>query len=189
MTELTFYPSTTASDAVLTFFGHDPYIETFWLRCLGPTATLLASELSFRALYEQERFVFDAAELSQCMGTGARDGHSAPILKQLIRLSRLHILEQVDEYSFSVPTTLPMLPAMLLAKLGSSHLSWHHEWIYRLVDEPVITQRRRALGLQSRLEAMGMSAQRIQSALYASGLHPSIIGEIVSRNISQDSSA
>lgn len=189
MSEITIHPTFTQSDSTYSFFAYDPYIETFWLPALGPTASLLINELSLRALISKDTQIISTRGLSQKIGVGARAGRSSPINKQLTRLVNAGIVQHIAENEYMVPRSIKPLSKYMLGRLNSDLVLEHDSWICRLSISPLSTQRRRAKALTSRLEIMGLNQSTIREILSSSGLHPSVIGELIRSNISPHLSA
>lgn len=189
MSEITIHPTYTQSDSTYSFFAHDPYIETFWLPALGPTAALLINELSLRALISKNTQVINTRWLSERIGIGARDGRSSPIHKQLTRLVGTGLIQNLAENEYMVPRTIKPLSKYMLRRFNDDLALEHETWMVRLSISPLSTQRRRAKSLISRLEIMGLDHSKIQEILLACGLHPSVIGESVQSTISPHLSA
>ncbi len=181
MNTLVFHPTDVAADATHSFFAHDPYIETFWLPLLGPTATWLMNDLCLRALIQQDSFSLQLNEISLRIGIGSREGSSSPVMKQLSRLCQAHVLYRHGENEYLVPRTIEPPRTEMFYKL-KEHKRLHHKlWMTRLLDSPAETQRRRIRALVTRLEMMGFNAPIISTTLLATGLHPSIIGEAIAQ--------
>ncbi len=189
MTILTFHPTRTHADATLSFFGYDPYIEAFWLPAVGPTATWLINSLCLRALITSDTFSLSASELSTCVGTGMREGHSSPVHKQLTRLCQVGIFQEINASEYLVPRTIAPFTSYHARKLTDSQRNEHDQWMNRLNVSPLDTQRRRAQYLLTRLETIGLSESTIHSTLHGTGLHPSIIGEVIAGHTSRQNSA
>jgi len=179
MDELIFYPTSVKVDATNSFFAYDPYIEAFWLKILGPTATLLTNHLTINSMINTGAFKSELGTLSAQMGTGMRSGNQSPVAKQLKRLVQNEIIFQISENEFLVPKSLRAMNQIQIAKLSEKQRSEHEQWISRLNVSPLSTQRKRMKSLLSRLDLVGMDTKSIQNAISSCGLHPSIIGEAI----------
>lgn len=179
MNTLTFHPSDVAVDATSSFFAYDPYIETFWLPVLGPTATWLMNELCFQALTSSGSFTIPTHEMSLRVGTGSREGTSSPVVKQLSRLCQAHVVYRYSQSEYLVPRTIEPVKKPLILKLSDEQLARHEKWMDRLQTSPAETQKKRVRALVTRLEMMGSSEATISTALLSTGLHPSIIGQAI----------
>lgn len=184
MSEITVHPTFIQCDSTFSFFAFDPYIERFWLRALGPTATLLLNELTIRALISTSTQQLPVIELSRTLGIGARIGKSSPIYKQLNRLTNIGMLIANDKGEYLVPRTIKPLPDYILNKLDNEVKVDHAGWMDRLAISPLSTQRKRIRYLLNLLDSMGVSRAIQNDILGTCGLHPSIIGEFVQNTIS-----
>jgi len=179
MDELIFYPTNVKVDATNSFFAYDPYIETFWLKVLGPTATLLTNYLTMNSMTNKGAFKAELSDLSFELGTGARSGKQSPVSKQLKRLVQNEIIFQISDNEFLVPKCISPMSGMQLSKLDIRNRNCHEVWIHRLNISPLSTQRKRMKSLLCRLDLIGVERQAIENAISSCGLHPSIIGEAI----------
>jgi len=179
MDEIIFYPTNVKVDATNSFFAYDPYVETFWLKVLGPTATLLTNYLSMNSITNRNAFKADLSELSFELGTGVRSGKQSPVSKQLKRLVQNEIIFQISENEFLVPKCISPMKVMQLSKLDNQNRIRHEVWMQRLNISPLSTQRKRMKSLLCRLDLTGADKQSVANAISSCGLHPSIIGEAI----------
>jgi hypothetical protein len=179
MSIITFVPQPQEVDSTLSFFAHDPYIERFWQPFIGPSATVLLNILSTQPHMGHEPFSFTREELSLRIGTGNRSGNSSPVVKQLNRLHQFKLIEQVQPELFSVHSHIGLLSPHLITRLSTHDRIFHEMWIQQLVEHPGRTQKRRAHHLVTTLAMMGYHDSVIEGAIERSGLHPSVIGEII----------
>lgn len=177
MDELLFYPTQIKADATNSFFAYDPYIEAFWLKILGPTATLLANHLTLNSMTHKKAFGSGLGSLSKELGTGFRTGKQSPVSKQLKRLVQFEVIFQIQEHEFLVPKCWSSLNPLQISKLDVSHQHQHDLWIQRLNISPLSTQRKRMKSLLCRFDHIGSDIVSIRNAISSCGLHPSIIGE------------
>lgn len=178
MTTVTFISIQPNTNSTTSFLANDPYIDTFWLPLLGPTATLLLNSLMSRALYEHDQFDIELNKLSMSIGVGNREGSASPIAKNLKRLSDFGLLSKHNE-KYYVPTSIDTIEENHLRKLNSALQLEHKKWLVHLNADPVSTQRQKARFVYSSLMLKSASTIKIRTALSRSGLHPSIIGETI----------
>ena len=178
MTLLAFIPISPNNNSTISFLANDPYIDTFWLPFLGPTATLLLHHLMTKALCETQEFEIIASELSSHIGVGNRDGTSSPMMKNLKRLCNFGLISNYNE-KFYIPTNIEILPLSQLRKHDVAIQGQHQDWIEKLKGNPLNTQRQKARFLFISLQIKSVNSSKIHTALSRSGLHPSIIGETI----------
>jgi hypothetical protein len=97
-----------------------PYVETFWLPVIGPTATLMLRFIG-RHVTTSSYKVFDPAEVSFCLGVSARTGRHSAMPKTVKRLTyfNLAVIDSNDDdtdYRVTIPPSLPEVPAPLRHK-------------------------------------------------------------------------
>lgn len=177
MMELVFYPTQIKVDATNSFYAHDPYIEQFWLKILGPTATLLVNHLVLKSMTSNKAYKPNLNDLSMVLGTGSRSGVGCPASKQLKRLVSHQMIFQIQDNEYLVPKCVGVLSSHMLSKLDSTTQNQHETWMARLNISPLSTQRKRMRTLLSLLDHMGATKAEIETAIASCGLHPSIIGE------------
>ena len=178
MTSIIFIPIQPVNNSTSSFLANDPYINTFWLPILGPTATLLLNSLLTRALCETEPWEQEVNDLSKSIGVGNREGNSSPIVKNLKRLCYFGLISKYQD-KYYVPTNIPNIEQNNLRKLNISLQSEHSLWINNLNSDPMTTQRQKALFICANFKLKSTKTNKIFTALSRSGLHPSIIGETI----------
>lgn len=178
MTTITFTPIQANNNSTSSFLANDPYINTFWLPILGPTATLLLNHLMSSALCEYDEFVMDLAELSSTIGVGNREGNSSPIVKNLKRLCDFGLISKYQE-RYYIPTNIEPMCENHLRKLNTKLQCEHSAWLNNLNQNPLLTQRQKARFVYISLTLKSINQNKIQTALSRTGLHPSIIGEAI----------
>ncbi len=183
MDELIFYPTKIKVDATNSFFAYDPYIETFWLKILGPTATLLTNYLVLRSMTSKNEYRMALSNLSFQLGTGLRSGKQSPVFKQLRRLCENELLYQISENEFLVPKSIKPLSQHQLRRFEGQLRVEHDDWIQKINISPLSTQKKRIRALLARLDLLGAQQQEFNNAISSCGLHPSIIGEVIATSM------
>jgi hypothetical protein len=106
-------------DGLVDATGHEassPYVETFWLPILGPTATLLWRRLARHLDASPEGVELDLPSTARALGV--RDGAGRPtrLRRALARLMRFELARPSGE-ALAVRRRLPTLSAHLAAQL------------------------------------------------------------------------
>lgn len=97
-----------------------PYVETFWLPAIGPTAMLMLRFVG-RHVTTAHYKVFDPAEVGICLGISASSGRNSPMAKTVKRLTYfdLAVIDSGDDdtnYRVTIPAAVPEVPARLHRK-------------------------------------------------------------------------
>lgn len=108
--------------------GHVPYVETFWLPILGPTATWLLRRCNSH-LDARNPGPMPTALLSQCLGLGDGISRASKLADTIARAERFgfaFLSFQGDE--LRVRTHLPLLPARQTARLPDPLRALHRHF-------------------------------------------------------------
>lgn len=169
-------------DATIDTLGYDPrspYVETFWLPVLGPTAVLLLRHLASRFDQTPADVELRLAETSQALGVGRRDGSSSPILRTLTRLEQFG-LAITDPFTptIAVRRNLPPVARHQLGRLPVSIQRQHAQLAETNLGEPAHAEaRRRARRLALVLHEQGDTDEQVEQVLASIGFHPAICHE------------
>lgn len=108
------------ADETLAETGHDalsPYVETFWLPILGPTATWLLRRIELRR--RGGASVFNLNNLARELGVGTYTGWEGAMSKGFRRLMHFAIVAPIDG-ALAVHTHVPHLAGRQIARLPES---------------------------------------------------------------------
>lgn len=106
-------------DPVVEAAGHhvlSPYVETFWLPSLGPSATWMLRRLVGWLEGSDEPISVDLPELGAELGLGGRVGRSSPIVRTLARLGQFQVAAPAGD-AFAIRRHLAPLPQRLAHQL------------------------------------------------------------------------
>jgi len=109
-------------DAVVeaTGFPHDhPYVETFWLPVLGPTALWMHRRLAREALARPEGCTIDVDDLARSLGVSSGGGQRGAFGRAMQRCAMFGTVRVLDPAgrSYAVRTHLPPLTRRHIERL------------------------------------------------------------------------
>lgn len=110
---------------------HDPYVETFWLPVLGPTATWLLRRLADGLSREPDGYRVDMVDLARCLGLSHSPGRHGPFARALHRCTMFGASQQVSLTPVpvhAVRRTLPRIARRHLDRLPASLRTLHDAW-------------------------------------------------------------
>ena len=109
----------------------DPYVETFWLPVLGPTATWLLRRLVDGLHREPEGYSVDMVDLARCLGLSHSPGRHGPFARALHRCTMFGASQQVSMTPVpvhAVRRTMPRVARRHLDRLPASLRALHEAW-------------------------------------------------------------
>lgn len=174
-------------DPVIDTLGHDPrslYVEMFWLPTLGPTSLLLLRLLAkqFEAGPGGE-VQLPAAETSQALGIGLREGNNSPLRRTFARLEKFDLAQlpptrDWENGVIAVRRSIPPVNRRHIRRLPENLREAHEEWVTaRIAEPPLASARRNAKRMAFTLIELGDDLDRAERALFSAGFHPSICRE------------
>jgi len=117
-------------DPVAEHIGFDvahPYVELVWLPVIGPTSTLVLRRLGSHLGASPGGYDLDLDSLAVEMGLGAHAGRHSPLLRSLERLVRFGLARWRGASTYELRTSVPPVPARLLAHLPESLTAAHRQ--------------------------------------------------------------
>ena len=125
-------------DPVLDAVGHDPrspYVETFWLSILGPSALVLLRKLAAALEREPGGFPLDPVEWAAEMGLGNKGGPQAPFWRSLDRVCRFGAADRNGEL-LAVRRRLAPLTSHQEKRLPVHLRPVHQQWQAAQMERP-----------------------------------------------------
>ena len=169
------------SDPIIDTLGHDPrseYVERFWLPTLGPTSLLLLRRLASHFDQNPDGLTLEAADLSQALGLGARDGGASPLFRSLARLTQFDLACCPTEGQYAVRRNVQPLNLRHLHRLPLHLQREHTEWTEaQLTESPLAHALKRARRLAFTLFEHGDDLDIVERTLLSTGFHPTICRE------------
>jgi len=125
-------------DPVLDAMGHDPrspYVETFWLSILGPSALILLRRLAAALELQPGGFELEPAEWSAELGLGNKGGPQAPFWRSVDRICRFGTARRTGEL-LAVRRRLAPLTHNQIKRLPPHLQPVHQQWQEAQGDRP-----------------------------------------------------
>ena len=167
-------------DPVIDQVGHDPrspYVETFWLGVLGPTATWLLRRLAAGLEASPSGFDLDLATTAHELGLGARADQGSPFARSIARCCRFGAADLVDEATLRVRRKLPPLTRTQIARLPGPLQAAHRSWSEQQApgsSVAVTALRNRARHLALSLLELGEDGEATERQLHRWRIHPAM---------------
>lgn len=156
------------------------YAEMFWLPTIGPTSLLLLRHLAGLLERSPEGVHLPIAETAQQLGIGNREGNQSPVRKSLQRLVQFDLAQHVGGAAYAVRTRVPLINLRHLGKLPTSVRLQVNRWHAPRIESDALTRARaEARQIAGVLMLEGASANQIERALAARGVHPAVGYEAV----------
>jgi hypothetical protein len=163
------------------FDARSPYVETYWLGVLGPTATWLVRRLAQRLDAQPEGFELDLAAIAAELGVGARSSKHAPFVRSLQRCAHFGIVELTPGGTLRVRRKLPPLSRFQLSRLPAHLRAAHDRPSAPIGARPTVDElRERARGYALSLAAQGLDEAGVERGLHELGVHPAMAHAAVS---------
>lgn len=94
-----------------------PYVETFYVTTLGPTATLMLRRFGLGLAVHPQGYSMPVDYLAGALGLGPARGRHSALVRGLDRLVWLRLAVWVDVDTLAVRTAVPRLHANVVAKM------------------------------------------------------------------------
>jgi len=125
-------------DPLLDAVGHDPrspYVETFWLSILGPSALILLRRLAAGLEVQPGGFELDPVEWSAELGLGNKGGPQAPFWRSADRICRFGTARRTGEL-LAVRRRLAPLTNHQVKRLPTHLQPVHDQWRMAQAERP-----------------------------------------------------
>jgi hypothetical protein len=129
------------ADPVIDSVGFDarsPYVETYWLAVLGPSAILALRRVADWLEDRPSGIEISLEDLALTLGLGQGTGRHAAIVRTLDRLTQFDMATIVGD-RYAVRTSLPPLSARHLRRLPRYLADRHPDELTRLASAPTCT--------------------------------------------------
>lgn len=161
-------------DPLVDRFGHDarsPYVETFWLGVLGPSATWFLRRAATLLDASPDGVLVDLDEMAGWLGLGGRGGRRMPFFRALDRCVLFGMVQRLGD-QLAVRRRLPPLSARHLTRLPAGLQEQHERWVaeHRRAQADDAQERARQLALS--LVRMGEDAPAVEQQLARWRIHP-----------------
>ncbi|MDA8379569.1 MAG: hypothetical protein M0020_01855 [Actinomycetota bacterium] len=179
-------------DPLVDRLGHDPrspYVETFWLPVLGPSATWLLRRVAAGLEAAPNGYTVCLSQAARSLGLGSGAGRNAPLRRTLARCQTFGMARSAGPAGLAVRTMLPPLPRRHLIRLPEPLQAWHRRWdgLREAADRsragggPTTFEQAR---VQSRDDAMslleaGCNCDEAEALLLRGGCHPALTHDAV----------
>jgi hypothetical protein len=160
--------------------GHDPrspYVETFWLGILGPTATWLLRRLAGGLEASPAGYELDLATTAHELGLAAHSGPQSPFVRSIARCCRFGAAQLVDDTTLRVRRKLPPLTRAQVTRLPEALQAAHRSWTdaHSPGSSIAATQiRNRARHLALSLLELGEDGEATERQLHRWRIHPAM---------------
>lgn len=118
------------------FAVDDPYVETFWLPVLGPTASWLLRRLASGLDLEPQGYRVHLPDLARAIGVSSSGGRHSPFSRALHRCTMFGVVQQVAIEPvpvLAVRRRLPRIARRHVDRLPDHLRDIHPEWQSRPV--------------------------------------------------------
>lgn len=116
------------TDVVIDKVGHhacDPYVETFWLPLVGPSALWALRRLAAGLERSPDGISVPIGPLAGELGLGHLNGRNSPMIRTLARLVSFDLAAVMPDDTFAVRTMIPPLCRRNILRLPD-HLAEAH---------------------------------------------------------------
>lgn len=106
-----------------------PYVETFWLPLLGPSAVLLLRRLVAGLRSAPSGYLLDLGEAARALGLGGVGGRRSPFRRAIQRCTRYAIARHLGADVLAVRRRLVPLSERQVVRLPPSLQEQHRRWV------------------------------------------------------------